>query len=436
MSKEKNLTATIMKKLKAGEKASENGLTFKRLAGGDGVFEMNKMVNRERIHRILGKESEGMTITTAKALMEKFSTQARESRLQLPKGRKIERCIADASKEYLERLETSGGKNLVKKEMHFRLHLNPFFGKIPLTRLSSFDVDRYKKERLEKGAKPATVNREIGNLIHFYSMAEEWGWVTQKPCRFKMLHVDNRRMECLTKDEAMRLLNVAQADRNPQIYLFIALGLETSMRSSEILSLRLEHIHLAQRQLFLPKAKAGARVQPITANVARLIEHYLQCRPVKSEWLFPCIGALPSQTGYTTRIGDPFKRVVIEAGLDPKRITPHVLRHTAISNLVMAGVDIPTIMNVSGHKTVQMVMRYSHQNNQHIQGAMNALESMYQPAKVTPFDRENYTGITHSHEFGINEKEQKPLMTRGKGKNKKYSQGDSNPCRIRERDVS
>jgi site-specific recombinase XerD len=47
----------------------------------------------------------------------------------------------------------------------------------------------------------------------------------------------------------------------------------------------------------------------------------------------------------------PFEDAVIRAGLDPVLITPHVMRHTAITKLVKAGVDLPTIQRISGHKT-------------------------------------------------------------------------------------
>jgi hypothetical protein len=41
---------------------------------------------------------------------------------------------------------------------------------------------------------------------------------------------------------------------------------------------------------------------------------------------------------------------------------------------VQAGIDLPTVKRISGHKTLQMVERYSHQNGEHIQAAMDKLE--------------------------------------------------------------
>ena len=74
-------------------------------------------------------------------------------------------------------------------------------------------------------------------------------------------------------------------------------------------------------------------------------------------------------------IRKPFCRVVAAAGLDPKQIVRHTLRHTAITHLVQAGVDLPTVKRISGHKTLIMVERYAHQNGEHIQAAMDKLEN-------------------------------------------------------------
>jgi site-specific recombinase XerD len=45
-----------------------------------------------------------------------------------------------------------------------------------------------------------------------------------------------------------------------------------------------------------------------------------------------------------------FRDAVVGAGLDPKLVMPHVMRHTAITALVQAGVDLPTIQKISGHR--------------------------------------------------------------------------------------
>ena len=64
-------------------------------------------------------------------------------------------------------------------------------------------------------------------------------------------------------------------------------------------------------------------------------------------------------------------------GLNPKEVVRHTLRHAAITHLVQTGVDLPTVQRISGHKTLQMVVRYSHQNGEHIKTAMDVLEQRY-----------------------------------------------------------
>jgi hypothetical protein len=68
-----------------------------------------------------------------------------------------------------------------------------------------------------------------------------------------------------------------------------------------------------------------------------------------------------------------FRDAVVRAGLDPELVTPHVMRHTAITALVQAGVDLPTIQKISGQKTLAMVLRYTHVHGQHIDRAIEAI---------------------------------------------------------------
>jgi hypothetical protein len=66
----------------------------------------------------------------------------------LPKGRKITLGFRDAAERYLIKLEQEGGKALLMKRRRLSLHLVPFFGILPLSKISAFDVERYKKHRL------------------------------------------------------------------------------------------------------------------------------------------------------------------------------------------------------------------------------------------------------------------------------------------------
>ncbi len=384
------LTRLTMRRLLPGKKLNEHGIEFERSTNGDGVFTINVMVDGERIHRVVGRESDGTTRTQAEEFIAKARQDAKAGRLNLPKGRKTAMGFAEAADEYLVKLEQEGGKDLKMKRYRIRMHLTPFFGDTPLSKIGTFDIERYKKQRLEEDVqqnitkdgtrifkgktRPGTINRELAALSHLFTKAVEWGWLDHKSAPIKRLKENGGRITYLTVDQIKRLLKAAQEDQNMQIYPFILIGLETSMRRSEILAIQREHVNVGQLTISIPKAKAGAREQPITAYLAKfLVEHVAALQP-GTPWLFPSPAA---KEGHTVNLDKPFRRVVSQAGLDPSTVVRHTLRHTAITHLVQAGVDLPTVKRISGHKNLSMVERYSHQNGAHIESAMDKLGNRY-----------------------------------------------------------
>lgn len=372
------ITRANQRNLKAGEKLDEHGITFDRMSNGDGCYKINIMVDGQRIHRVVGKESEGVTRMQAEELIANLRTDARHGRLNLPKGRKLHFTLEEAAKKYLTKLDEEGGKDIIAKTYRLTMHVLPFLGSIALDKLCTFDIERYKKNRLALNAKPGTINRELSVISHLINKAMDWKWLDHKPCNIKRYKEDSGRIVYLTTEQISNLLDAAKADQCPYIYPFIVIGLGTSMRRMEILSIRLEHIDLAKRVIYIPKAKAGAREQPMPQYLADFLKEYIEAMEKGQVWLFP--SKLSKATGHTMNIEKQFRRVVTAAGLNPKEVVRHTLRHTAITHLVQAGVDLPTVQRISGHKTLQMVVRYSHQNGEHIRSAMDALEERYKLA--------------------------------------------------------
>jgi hypothetical protein len=114
----KKLNRPSMRKLLPECKITEHGITFERLANGDGVFSVNVMTDGQRIHRVIGRESEGVTRTQAAEFIEKVRTEARQGRLSLPPSRKTYFTFIEAAKNYLNRLEETNGKNLVQNDVN------------------------------------------------------------------------------------------------------------------------------------------------------------------------------------------------------------------------------------------------------------------------------------------------------------------------------
>ena len=174
------LTRPAIRALKVGSAITEHGITFRRDANGDGVYSVNVMVDRQRIHRVIGRESEGVTRQQAEDFIAQARTDARRQRLELPEGRKTPLSFEEAANRYVQRLRDSDGKNIDIKERQLKQHLVPFLATKPLSAVESFDVERYKKARRSAGAAKATVNRELATLSHLLNQAVEWKWIKSK----------------------------------------------------------------------------------------------------------------------------------------------------------------------------------------------------------------------------------------------------------------
>jgi len=367
------LNRATLRTLAPGERIAEHGIYYEKLKDGDGRFGVQFRADGQRINRVIGKESEGVTREYAEAFVLRIRTEAREGRLRLPKGRKLEMRFKEAAQKYLDTLKEIGGRDLVAKDEHFRLHFVPVFGNIPISQIDTFAIEKYQAQRKNEGAAPGSINRELATMSHLYTCAVTWKWIYEKPFRIKKLPEEAKRITYLTPEQCKRLLQSAkQIDR--ELHLFILIGLGTAMRSGEIMSIRLENIDLNHLRIFIPKAKAGARNQPISKELSDYLADYLKKYCTKKQvWLFPATRK-NEKRGHRTSVTKSFKTAVINAGLDPKLVLRHTLRHTAISLLVQSGVDLPTVMTISGHKTLRMVERYSHRDGKHIQAAMDKLE--------------------------------------------------------------
>src|SRR5271170_4913514 len=150
-----HLHRSATKRLRPGEKITEHGITAECLPDFDIRFEVSTMIDGQRVHRVIGRQSKGVTRTQCEEFLARAATDARAGRLSLPKGRKLALTVTNAAEQYIERLEAGTGKNIAIKKRHLRLYLKPFFGADRLDGLNTFALDRYKKRRLEDGAAAA-----------------------------------------------------------------------------------------------------------------------------------------------------------------------------------------------------------------------------------------------------------------------------------------
>lgn len=155
----------------------------------------------------------------------------------------------------------------------------------------------------------------------------------------------NRRLQ---GDEEQRLLAACRDARNPWLSHFVALAIETGMRRGELLGLRWSNVDLERRIAFLPITKNGeSRGVPLSTRAVAVHR------------------GLPTSTdgrgfGELTKeaLKQSFSRAVRRAGIEGLRV--HDLRHEATSRFFEKGLNVMEVASVTGHKTLQMLKRYTH----------------------------------------------------------------------------
>jgi integrase len=365
------LDRPAIRRLPAGQQITEHGITVERLTNGDTRYSVNIMVDGQRIHRVIGRESEGVTRSQAEEFIEKARSEAREGRLSLPRGRKLHVTFEAAADLYLKKLKEIGGKDYGKNEQHLRLHLTPYFGSMRLDQISAFTIQKFQAECRRKELAEATINRILATYRRMSRRLVSWKIIPAPLAMVKLQQEQNARDYVISADEECRLLEAARADAHPYIWLFVKLGLATSLRHSEMLSARFENFDPEKRRLRV-RVKGGRwRHQPLGPSICGVLlkERAMALDP--NGWIFP---SSRSKSGHIESMEDSFARCVRAAGMDPAVVVPHVMRHTAITRLAATGADIKTIQAFSGHLSVAMVLRYAHAQAHVIDNALDRLD--------------------------------------------------------------
>jgi integrase len=247
--------------------------------------------------------------------------------------------------------------------------LNNAFKDFPLRYFNSLMLEKFQTDRLQRGNKPATVNRLVACLKHMFSKAVEWEMVEEESLKrvrkVKLLQENNSRLRFLSREECQNLINACDQHIRP----IVIIALNTGMRKSEILNLTWNQVDLKHGFIMLERTKNGERREiPINMSLRNAFENLP--RRLDGGFVF----SNPKKGKPYRDIRKSFPSALRKVGIQDFRF--HDLRHTFASQLVMAGVDITTIKELLGHKSLAMTMRYSHLSPSHKARAVELLDGL------------------------------------------------------------
>ncbi len=327
------------------------------------------------------KESCGQVNKTVAKEIE--TVKRREAIQGLYKPKAVRMLFRDFAPKYLENARLNKKqKSSLRNEVSIKMLL-PHFGGCSLERINTFMVERYKKTRKEEGRAPATFNRDISTLRNMLNKAVEWKLLKDNPLRgYRLLKEQNEKMWALTYEEESRLLDACENVLQSEKYLrdMVSFALHSGLRLEELRSLKKADIDMASRFLVVTNSKnSELRKVPINDTLLEITKKRLQRKG--TDYIF-----CDAKGDKLTVLTNSFWKAVAAAGLSRKeevrgelkevRFRFHDLRHTFGSRLGMAGVDVKTIMEIMGHKTYKMALRYQHPAPDHKRKAVNFLDEL------------------------------------------------------------
>ena len=238
------------------------------------------------------------------------------------------------------------------------------------------DVTGYLRHVAESGLAPSSRARRLSAIRQFFRFLTAEGVLKESPAYGlsgpkKPLALP----KTLSVAEVDRLIETARERIEPahgrervralRLYALIEMLYATGMRVSELVTLP-RAVLTGDGRVLMIKGKGGReRLVPLNKPSREALTRYLEAEretggaPLgKAKWLFASSGA----EGHLTRqrLAQELKGLAEDAGLDPRRVSPHVLRHAFASHLLDRGADLRSVQQLLGHADISTTQIYTH----------------------------------------------------------------------------
>ncbi len=235
-------------------------------------------------------------------------------------------------------------------------------------RASAEDVRAWLADLGDRGFAASTVARRLSALRHYYRFLFLEGERSDDPTSRIDRPRTRRPLPRLLSAEEVEAL-IAAATRRPgpegtRLLALLELFYATGLRVSELVGLGRGALAPDLRSLRVTGKGGKERLVPIGGRARAALEKWLAIRPERDArgrpvpWLFPSRG----RSGHLTRQRalQLLKELAVECGLDPARLSPHVLRHAFATHLLEGGADLRAVQTLLGHADIATTQIYTH----------------------------------------------------------------------------
>ena len=238
-----------------------------------------------------------------------------------------------------------------------------------LATASAEDVEAYFAHLGGRGLSASTAARRRAAIPQFYRFVLGEGWRADDPSR----RVDAPRKgrplpKVLSREEVAALIAAAGARDGAQglrLNCMIELIYASGLRVSELLALPLAAVARDPAYLMVRGKGGRERLAPLNDAARTALKAYLGVRDALAPkghkanlWLFPSRGAGGRLTA--RRFAQLLDEAAVQAGIDPDRVSPHVLRHAFATHLLEGGADLRVVQTLLGHADISTTQIYTH----------------------------------------------------------------------------
>ncbi len=281
----------------------------------------------------------------------------------IPRSHSEKTTIKKALERYLNEVTPTKKESTQGVEIRRAKILIPRIGQYSLASLGAEHVAKYRDDRLAEGKSPDTVRLELALLSHLYTIAiKEWGMglVGNPVLNIKRPSPSKGRDRRLSPEETQRLIKACEIHSNPMLAWIVKLALYTGMRHGEIVNLKRQQVNLERRSVHLTDTKNGSsRTVPLSNKALSVLKHAMGhlIQPIDTDLLF--FGEPGKDKKRRPYVTNRVWRMALERA-NIKELRFHDLRHEATSRFVEAGLSDQEVSSITGHKSMQMLKRYTH----------------------------------------------------------------------------
>ncbi|MBN9479684.1 MAG: site-specific tyrosine recombinase XerD [Bordetella sp.] len=220
-----------------------------------------------------------------------------------------------------------------------------------------------------RGLSAATAARRRASVRQFYRFALGEGWRVDDPSRRLDAPRQGRSLpKTLSRHEIEALLTASSARDGAaglRLIALIEMAYASGLRVSELLALKVEAVRRDPAYLVVRGKGGKERLAPLNPAARSAIKAWLEARDAArkpntpdSAWLFPSHG----KSGRLTprRFAQLLDQAAVAAGIDPARVSPHVLRHAFATHLLEGGADLRVVQTLLGHADISTTQIYTH----------------------------------------------------------------------------